>query len=264
MITLFRKIRQKFLLENKFINYSLYAFGEIILVVVGILIALQINTWNEERIARAIEINYLKNLQSDITKEINNNEEMITLRYEKTKAAQKILTMKDLKTRKDFLNYELLGNTVFSWRYFIPNNNSFKELISSGNLNSIQSDSIKFYLLELDQLYQSIENAEHHMRREYEQYLYDILLPNTESFNFFDFEKIVENKNYDLIELNTITASKLKELEKDFQWIIKNKAFRNGLKLTILNNIGINTEHIKMRVYLTRLSELIQKDISKH
>ncbi|NNC50522.1 MAG: hypothetical protein HKN51_05370 [Saprospiraceae bacterium] len=49
MIKFFRKIRQKMLTENKFSKYLLYAIGEIILVVIGILIALQINNWNENR-----------------------------------------------------------------------------------------------------------------------------------------------------------------------------------------------------------------------
>ena len=47
MIEFFRKIRQKLLSENKFSKYLIYAIGEIILVVIGILIALQINNWNE-------------------------------------------------------------------------------------------------------------------------------------------------------------------------------------------------------------------------
>ena len=49
MIKFFRKIRQKMLTENKFNKYLIYAFGEIVLVVIGILIALQINTWNENK-----------------------------------------------------------------------------------------------------------------------------------------------------------------------------------------------------------------------
>ena len=49
MIKFVRKIRQKLLSENKFIKYLIYALGEIILVVIGILIALQINNWNEGR-----------------------------------------------------------------------------------------------------------------------------------------------------------------------------------------------------------------------
>ena len=49
MIKFFRKIRQKLLTENKFSKYLIYAIGEIILVVIGILIALSINNWNENR-----------------------------------------------------------------------------------------------------------------------------------------------------------------------------------------------------------------------
>jgi len=48
MIKFFRKIRQKLLSENKFSKYLIYAIGEIVLVVIGILIALSINNWNEE------------------------------------------------------------------------------------------------------------------------------------------------------------------------------------------------------------------------
>jgi len=49
MINFFRKIRQRLLTENKFSKYLLYGIGEIILVVIGILIALSINNWNEDR-----------------------------------------------------------------------------------------------------------------------------------------------------------------------------------------------------------------------
>lgn len=49
MLRFFRQIRQGLLTHNKFSKYLLYAIGEIVLVVLGILIALQINTWNEDR-----------------------------------------------------------------------------------------------------------------------------------------------------------------------------------------------------------------------
>lgn len=67
MIKFFRKIRYKLLSENKRSRYVKYAIGEIILVVIGILIALQINTWNEGRKARALEIELLENLRKDLT-----------------------------------------------------------------------------------------------------------------------------------------------------------------------------------------------------
>ncbi len=49
MIRFFRNIRQKLAAENKVMAYLRYAIGEILLVVIGILIALQINNWNEHR-----------------------------------------------------------------------------------------------------------------------------------------------------------------------------------------------------------------------
>ncbi len=49
MIPFFRKIRKKMADDNQFLKYSRYAIGEIVLVVIGILIALYINNWNEER-----------------------------------------------------------------------------------------------------------------------------------------------------------------------------------------------------------------------
>ena len=60
MIKFFRKIRQKLLTENKFSKYFLYTIGEIVLVVIGILIALWISTWNNQRTANYQTINLLK------------------------------------------------------------------------------------------------------------------------------------------------------------------------------------------------------------
>lgn len=70
MMKFFRKIRQKLLQDNHFSKYLLYAIGEIALVVIGIVIALQINNWNENRKIRKLELTLLKelneNLESDI------------------------------------------------------------------------------------------------------------------------------------------------------------------------------------------------------
>jgi len=52
MINFFRKIRKQFADDNKPLKYMRYAIGEIVLVVIGILIALQINNWNEDRVKK--------------------------------------------------------------------------------------------------------------------------------------------------------------------------------------------------------------------
>jgi hypothetical protein len=66
MIKFFRKIRQNMIKENRTSKYLLYAIGEIILVVIGILIALNINNWNEEQKALSQEIMILENIKEDI------------------------------------------------------------------------------------------------------------------------------------------------------------------------------------------------------
>ena len=74
MIKFFRKIRQNLLMENKTGKYLKYAIGEILLVVIGILIALSINNWNEKRKARIEEKILLSNLKDDFKQAISSLE----------------------------------------------------------------------------------------------------------------------------------------------------------------------------------------------
>jgi len=71
MIKLFRKIRQKMLSENKFRKYITYAVGEVILVVIGILIAVSINNWNQERQLKNEEKVILKNIHTEFLENKN-------------------------------------------------------------------------------------------------------------------------------------------------------------------------------------------------
>jgi len=70
MIKLFRKIRQRLLTENKFNKYLLYAIGEIVLVVIGILIALSINNWNEKQKLNSKTQDYYLQLLDDLNSDI--------------------------------------------------------------------------------------------------------------------------------------------------------------------------------------------------
>ncbi|MFL2585351.1 MAG: DUF6090 family protein [Parvicellaceae bacterium] len=70
MINLFRKIRKKLLSDNKIGNYLIYAFGEIFLVVIGILIALQINNWSEVKKREKLEMSLLKEMKTNLMADI--------------------------------------------------------------------------------------------------------------------------------------------------------------------------------------------------
>ena len=69
MIKFFRKIRQRLLTENKFNKYLLYAIGEIVLVVIGIMIALQVNNCNQSRKQLNNEIQMYSELYDDLNSE---------------------------------------------------------------------------------------------------------------------------------------------------------------------------------------------------
>ena len=70
MLTFFRRIRKTLLRQNGTSKYALYALGEIALVVIGILIALQINNWNEERLGKLMARVHCENIYNDILSDI--------------------------------------------------------------------------------------------------------------------------------------------------------------------------------------------------
>ncbi|WP_034061335.1 DUF6090 family protein [Lacinutrix jangbogonensis] len=244
--------------ENKTSKYLLYAIGEIVLVVIGILIALAINNRNEDRKARKQEVNYLKNLQTDITLEFKNNDSLINYRAATAKSAARLLAFKPLETVLDVISLEQLINSVFPRLNFIPTNNTYKELVSSGNLNYITNDSIKNHLLELDKMYKQINNMEHHMYREYEEYLYNVSIKNIVIFNSLDIQKTADTgllspKDPSQIPISTVIP--------DYNRLLNISEFRNGLKLAVTNNIGIKYTHSEMTNQLQKLNQLIEDDL---
>ncbi|MEP0134296.1 MAG: DUF6090 family protein [Eudoraea sp.] len=84
MINFFRKIRKQLADDNQFFKYSRYAIGEILLVVIGILIALQINNWNEQRKTINKEKRYIRSIYQDLQEDLNRikiSKEMLNKQY---------------------------------------------------------------------------------------------------------------------------------------------------------------------------------------
>ena len=262
MIHFFRNIRQNLLTENKFTKYLLYAIGEIVLVVIGILIALQINNRNEAQKERAKEISYLRNVKADLLKEVENNEQFAAYHFEKAETCSTLLTSEAPKSIEELQVYTDRYELVFVWYAFVPNNNTFKELLSSGNLNLIKNDLIKNGLLELDKLYANINGTEHHMRREYEAYLYDTHVKNISALEFFDSTK----PNFGLperLDVQDIPESAYGKLIADAQWQHNDQTFRNGLKLAMMNNGVLAGMHENVKQYIQELISLIENEIAR-
>jgi len=142
MIAFFRKFRQRLLAENHLGKYLLYALGEVLLVMVGILLALQVDNWNEERKEREIEKGILQDLQtefgenlSDANRVFNGNLGM----YRALSALQEDIRNRSYtQPRTDSLMYY-----VFDWYDYTPKPGASNNLINAGNLNLITDKRLR-------------------------------------------------------------------------------------------------------------------------
>ena len=156
MIKFFRKIRQNLLSEGKTGKYLKYAVGEIILVVIGILIALQINNWNENNKLQAKKQDYYQQLLADLKKDeefsINTIEQFNKLREEydnyRNEFYSKNLTVKEVYEKLLNLNFESVSITFSS--------NTTETLQNSGEIVLIPSE-IRNKLIDLKNFQNTIK-----------------------------------------------------------------------------------------------------------
>jgi len=143
----FRKIRQQQLGENKFGNYSLYAIGEILLVVIGIVIALQIDKWNEDENLSKTEVALLKEMKKNLEADLVETQRDIDLNKEKLNANEIVLVnLKGPKSHNDSINFyyaNLMGGA-----YLSTNTSAYDNLESMG-FHIIRKDSLRIKITEL-------------------------------------------------------------------------------------------------------------------
>lgn len=165
MINFFRKIRQQLLKENKTGKYLKYAFGEILLVVIGILIALQVNNWNEERNSEEALRQSLIKLRTDIHYDLNT--------FSKLDSIHAVWFAQNQYISENVLNGKLvkLDSAVqiapgrLSFLYLIIKTTSYQEMINTGllyKLNPIVQSSIDNYYelarFEMEKLNRDLQN----------------------------------------------------------------------------------------------------------
>lgn len=148
MIKFFRRIRQQLLTENKFSRYLIYAIGEIILVVIGILIALAINNANQRSATKEKEQVYLMGLKSEFQTSRLKLKELIEVNRGNYEGAKEIVAYISDKneppTEKHFS--ELLFGALSSDIAFNPNNSLLNEMINSGSLKDISNSELRIHL----------------------------------------------------------------------------------------------------------------------
>lgn len=136
MIKFFRKIRQNLLMENKTSKYFTYAIGEIILVVIGILIALQVSNWNENRKTQNQIAETINNLEKDLVA----NYKLANEKLEFYKRADSIirLILNNQLTVADYQNPRFSGNVILNWTLYTPQIDNVDKFIKSEDLVSKQ------------------------------------------------------------------------------------------------------------------------------
>lgn len=140
MIPLFRKIRKQLADDNKPLKYFRYAIGEIVLVVVGILIALSINNWNQERKIRLVQVEYLNNIKDDLIADT------LSLRQvEKQRAGWelKLGNYYEYYNSREWTVQQIVDscmNTGFMFINYLPINTTYADMLSSGNTSLLNDD----------------------------------------------------------------------------------------------------------------------------
>ncbi len=150
MIKFFRRIRQQMLSENKISKYLLYAIGEIILVVIGILIALAVNNWNQERNDEHLGKELLKRIHRDLVKDTTDFNKVI-IRNDSLREDLKEMLV-DLYSGIDTITEVRTMSSTWDQlldQPFSPNDNTYRSMLSSGTIGLISNSELKEEILQL-------------------------------------------------------------------------------------------------------------------
>jgi len=155
MIKFFRKIRQQMLTENKLSKYLLYAIGEIVLVVIGIFIAIQLNNLNEQRKEQNKEEDYYCKLLEDIQQDIIQIDKLIVESEKRIKSSNELLSLlQETNLNSKRIANKMLDAVSLVTYTFKPNKSAFEDLKSSGNLAILKDENIK---LRISEYYTNVE-----------------------------------------------------------------------------------------------------------
>lgn len=161
MIPFFRKLRWRLAQNNQFFKYSRYAIGEIVLVVVGILIALQINNWNRSNEKNELKNIYLNRLINDIKSDTTNIQFVrseIRLNQKVIKALIKNMNEDAAVEETDSLFYRYFER---GWiiSEFVPTSNTYTDLSQTGNMNILNNPELVDQIIQYYSYMTQLENS---------------------------------------------------------------------------------------------------------
>lgn len=174
MIKIFRHIRKSLLMEHKTSKYFKYAIGEIFLVVIGILIALSINNWNDNRKNSLKETQFLDSFKKDL---LANKEELnrIIEKTENTLRSSDTILKLERGEIKSLPNMNFMGCVMEATGFtvYITQEGTVQDILGSGGLGVIKNDSIRLAIgsweanLKIIREFEKIDKKETDMYYEY-------------------------------------------------------------------------------------------------
>jgi hypothetical protein len=260
MIKFFRKIRQNLLMENKTSKYFKYAIGEIVLVVIGILIALQINNWNEFRKERSKEQKILVELHSQFEDNLVQLEDKIHQRKLIIRSSKRVLELIDTKTMVPMDTLTLILSPLILSPTFDPIDN---EIMTAENLQLIRNDSLRHYLTTFSSGIVDFKDQESEWVDIYRnitlEHLIDLGISRNIGVSFFlSRDNLSFFKDKSTIEEINIKGSKtLPAVEA----ILSDKKLEEILANAFLLNMGLNWESEGYSKKIKTILKLIEKEI---
>ncbi|WKK66489.1 DUF6090 family protein [Lutimonas zeaxanthinifaciens] len=206
MLPFFRKIRWRLAQDNQFFKYSRYAIGEIVLVVIGILIALQINTWNEERLKRKKEFFYLGEIRKNLVQDTTSINKVLAFNNSKKNAINETFKLFETSTKENFNLADFAGrmNPLSQFKIFIPQRIAFNNLLDVEKIDLISDLELRTKLSE-------------YYNEDYEKGTQEVTIQRTRAFTEYAGRQLTTQE---IVKLNTdatvqIKSNAMSEIYKD-------------------------------------------------
>jgi len=238
------------LTENKFSKYLLYAIGEIVLVMIGILLALQVNTWNENRKINKQELQLLASLQKEFTfnkDELNRSIKKAQIIQRKCETLLKNTGNREMelsKNESDSLIYSgLLGIITYD-----PSNGILSDIINSGKIQIIKNQKLKNYLSNWSGILNDVKEDETWAVDERNNIIYPFLYQNS---NYITISQ-------GLGENNKITSG----FDTDYKKIYKFLEFENLVNSHRIWNRKNELNYKRLKSRIEEIITLCEQEIS--
>jgi|TARA_B110000902_G_scaffold265892_1_gene351648 hypothetical protein len=244
MIKFFRKTRQNLLMENKTGKYFKYAIGEIILVVIGILIALSINNWNELKKQRNEAQTFIKRLSEEVGQNIEVTNREILLEQDQVEKTKSLLEMFSLP--QDKINSRAIDSLIFA----IMSSNSIdiktgtlEEGLNTGQVSLLSNSDLKQKLYSLPAVFEEIKRLEtlesEDINDNMVPYLYDNMNFKNMDNAFSEFSKTLGPSKFKTIE-NRRLLNSLK-----FENLVDNRFYNTNQSLENYKDLLTNLKSIE-------------------